>query len=191
MDEVTNPASNYVRLEMDISNHQIVAYQDNYKVLGWIVLGASFMPFLALFTAPWPILLFVILFWLALVAAGMTLVLKERRQRWDHSTQMVVFEARWPGSKFKPSKKIPIHKFEDVQIMTTPRTNQRGIEETGPGVLVRVRYEKDSRHTYPGKNSWRIGSFHSTEYAEDAEYLAQKVAQVCGVPVRNSLASRG
>lgn len=189
MDQVMNPTSNYVRLEMDISNHQIVAYQDNYKVLGWIVLGASLMPFLGLFTAPWPILLFVILFWLALVAAGMTLVLKERRQRWDHATQMVIFEAKWPGSKFKSSKKIPIRKFEDVQIMTMPRTNQRGIEETGPGVLVRVRHEKDSRHTYPGKNSWRIGQFHSTDYANDAEFLAQKVAQECGVPVRNSLAN--
>jgi len=188
MGQVTNSQKNYVRLEMDISNHQIVAYQDNYKVLGWFALIASIFPFVFLFFAPWPIWLVIGLFWVVPFAAGINLVFKERRQRWDHATQMVVFEARWPGSKFKSSKKIPICKFEDVQIMTMPRTNQRGIEATGPGVLVRVRHGKDSRHTYPGKNSWSIGQFHSTDYAKDAEFLAQKVAQECGVPVRNSLA---
>jgi hypothetical protein len=71
--------------------------------------------------------------------------------------------------------------------MAMPMTNQRGIEATGPGVLVRVRHKKDSRHFYPGANSWVIGGFPSTDYAEDAELLAGKVAQEFGVPVRNSL----
>ena len=41
MDQVTNPLNNDVRLEMDIPNHQVVAYQDNYKLLGWMLLIAS------------------------------------------------------------------------------------------------------------------------------------------------------
>ena len=189
MDKVTNLPNNDFRLEMDISNHQIVAYQDNFKTLGWFLLIASLLPFSSLFVAPWPIWLVVGAFWLAPFAAGIDLVLKERRQRWDHATQMVVFEARWPGNPFKPSKKIPIRKFEDVQIMATPHTNQRGIEATGPGVFVRVRHRGDSRDTYPGKNSWKVASFPSMDYADDAKLLAAKIAQECGVPVRNSLAS--
>lgn len=104
---MTNSPNNDFRLEMDISNHQIVAYQDNYKVLGWFALIASIFPFVSLFVAPWPIWLVIGSFWLVPFAAGINLVFKERRQRWDHATQMVVFEARWPGNKFKPSKKFP------------------------------------------------------------------------------------
>ncbi|WP_421859268.1 hypothetical protein [Marinobacter salarius] len=183
-----NPTNNDVRLEIDISNHQIVVYQDNYKLLGWILLIGSFFPIFGIFSAPWPALLLVIAFWLAPFVAGITLVSKERRKRWDYATQMVVHETRWPGRKFKPSRKVPIRNFEEVQIMAMPMTNQRGIEATGPGVLVRVRHKKDSRHFYPGANSWVIGGFPSTDYAKDAEFLAQNVAQECGVPVRNSLA---
>ena len=187
MDQVTNPLNNDVRLEMDIPNHQVVAYQDNYKLLGWMLLIASLLPVFGIFAAPWPALLLVIAFWLAPFVAGITLVFKERRKRWAPATQMVVNEMRWPGSEFKPSKKVPILDFGEVQIMAMPMTNQRGIEATGPGVLVRVRHKKDSRHFYPGANSWVIGGFPSTDYAEDAELLAGKVAQEFGVPVRNSL----
>lgn len=188
MGEVTNSPTNDVRLEMDVSNHKIVAYQDNYKLLGWMLLIASLFPVFGILSAPWPALLLVIAFWLAPFAAGITLVLKERRKRWDYTTQMVVNETRWPGNKFKASKKVPIRNFEEVQIMTMPMTNQRGIEATGPSILVRLRHKKDSQHFYPGANSWVIGGFPSMDYAEDAELLAEKVAQECGVPVRNSLA---
>jgi len=42
MDQVTNPLNNDVRLEMDIPNHQVVAYQDNYKLLGVCAAGDTF-----------------------------------------------------------------------------------------------------------------------------------------------------
>ena len=105
--------SNDVRLEMDISNHQIVAYQDSSKVLGWFALITSIFPFVFLFVAPWPIWLVIGLFWVVPFAAGINLIFKERRQRWDYATQMVVFETRWPGKKFKPFKKIPIRTHPD------------------------------------------------------------------------------
>lgn len=189
MDEVTDSPNNDFMLEIDTANHQIVAYQDNYKVLGWFLLIVSLLPFSSMFVAPWPIRLVIGAFWLVPFAAGINLVFKERRQRWDHATQMVLFEARWPGNQFKPYKKIPIGNFEDVQIMATPHTNQRGIEATGPSIFVRVRHRGDSRHTYPGNNSWKVASFPTMEYADDAKLLAAKIAQECGVPVRDSLAN--
>lgn len=181
-------SSNDVRLEIDVSKHQIVSYQNNYKLLGRILLGVLFFPFFLMLVAPWPIFLVMGAFWLVPFSFGINIGFKERLKLWDYDSQMVVNEARWLGRKFKLSSKMPIRNFEEVQIMAMPVTNQCGIEATGPSVLVRVRHKGDSRHTYPGENSWIIGSFHSMDCVDDAELLAEKVAQECGAPVRNSLA---
>lgn len=187
MGQVTNSPSNDVRLEIDVSKHQIVSYQDNYKLLGRILLGVSFFPFFLMLVAPWPIWLVIGAFWLVPFAFGINLGFKEHRKLWDYDSQMVLSEVRWPGRRFKLSGKMPIRDFEDVQIMATSRAQKSETTFGSAGVLVRMRHRKDSRHFYTGNKSWVLGQFQSTDYAEEARLLAETVSQECGIPVRDSL----
>jgi hypothetical protein len=180
-----NPRGNDVRLELDASEHQIVVYQD--KLLGWILFAVSFFPFFLLLVAPWPIWLVIGAFWLIPFLFGINLAFKERRKRWDKDLQIFVSEARWPGKRFKPLKKKPIFDFADVQIMANSRVYKSEKKLSSAGVLVRVRHKRDSQYFYTGDNSIVLGLFPTTGAAKEAEFLAAKVSQECGIPVRNSL----
>lgn len=160
-------------------NH-IESYDTGPRILGGILMFASFLPFSVLFfDPPMGVFFFALTFGFVSFFLGLWLLLRIKRKRLDRGRQSVVEEVRWLGkTTWKTARFRPLSHFSCVDVLPTSTGSSSGSGSIN-GMAVRLLHKMDSKHFYPGKNSWVI----TCSGHDQAMSLAQAISAETGLDV--------